>query len=224
MGHSAFSISTMPSHICNHSDHSGRYAFDEQPGIALWNLNVLAHALSPLLSRNELETLLKKYEPRLLADYSELMRQKLGFSEQNEQDRSLLAELLAMMQLDKSDYTNTWRLLSNIDIQHNRQRFIDHFINRQQADVWLDKYQQRLALEQVPTSVRHELMKAVNPKYILRNHLAQEAIEAAEQGDNSKVETLFQVLKQPYLEQEQFSYLSKPPAADDQGVAISCSS
>ena len=213
-----------PSHICNHSDHSGRYAFDEQPGIALWNLNVLAHALSPLIQRKDLEQLLQKYEPRLLADYSELMRQKLGFGSKQENDRLLLSELLALMQMDKSDYTNTWRLLSNLELNNNAEQFSDHFINREMAVNWLEKYKKRVLLDKNSQAQRSVLMKQSNPKYILRNYLAQEAIEAAERGDFAKVETLFKVLKKPFEEQPEYQSYAKSPPDWSKDLSISCSS
>lgn len=213
-----------PKHICNHSDHSGRYAFDEQPGVALWNLNVLAHALSPLIAREDLETLLKKYEPRLLAEYSELMRKKLGFATKQQNDRVLLAELLALMQTSQSDYTNTWRLLSELQLGPQDQDFIDHFIERDKAQQWLAKYRKRMLLDSNDEAQRQSLMQSVNAKYILRNHLAQEAIEAAEQGDVSKVETLFEVLQQPYKAQPQFNDYAKGPPDWAKSLSISCSS
>lgn len=213
-----------PGHICNHSDHSGRYAFDEQPGIALWNLNALAHALSPLLERDELAGALQKYEPTLLAEYSDLMRRKLGLSSKQENDRLLLSELLSIMQMDKSDYTNTWRLLSSIKLGSEDSRFIDHFINRDLASVWLEKYKKRVLLDKNSEQQRSALMKASNPKYILRNYLAQEAIEAAEQGDPSKLETLFEVLKKPFDEQVEYERYAKLPPDWSKDLSISCSS
>lgn len=213
-----------PSYICNHSDHSGRYAFDEQPGIGLWNLNALAHALSPLVKRDDLASLLQKYEPKLLGDYSDLMRCKLGFSSKQENDRLLLSELLALMQMDKSDYTNTWRLLSNIKLGIDDALFNDHFINREMASNWLEKYKKRALLDKNSEAERLALMKQHNPKYILRNYLAQEAIQAAEQGDVSKLEVLFDVLKKPFEEQPEFETYAKSPPDWSKDLSISCSS
>lgn len=213
-----------PTHICNHSDHSGRYAYDEQPGVALWNLNALGHALSPLLSTSQIEQELIKYEPLLLSTYSSLMRKKFGFTTEQQQDRQILGEFLALMQRDKSDYTNTWRLLSNLQVEVNEQSFIDHFISRDIAAAWLNKYKGRLELEQSDELSRMSLMKANNPKYILRNYLAQEAIKAVEEGDNSKLDELFQVLKKPFDEQNEYRDYAKLPPDWSKQLAISCSS
>lgn len=214
-----------PAHICNHSDHSGRYAFDEQPSIALWNLNALAYSLSTILNKEQLTEILKGFEPKLMAEYSSLMRQKLGFSQMRNEDQTILSELLALMKKDQRDYTNTWRLLCHIDRSEEKQSsFIDHFIHRDEAQKWLNKYQSRLALEMVPDAKRKEQMQQVNPKYILRNYLAQEVIKAAEQGDYQPLDTLMKVLKQPFAEQPEFERYSSTPPDWAKQLEISCSS
>jgi uncharacterized protein YdiU (UPF0061 family) len=210
-------------HICNHSDHSGRYAFDEQPGVALWNLNALGHALSPLLTKDQLSECLSQFEPTLVKAYSALMRQKLGLTQNDKGDQVLLGEWLTLLQQDKRDYTNSWRLLSNYDGSDDTS-ILDHFIDREAASKWLTKYKHRLLIEKDDTQTRLQKMRAVNPKYILRNYLAQQAIKAAESGDNSELETLFKVLKHPFDEQPEFdSYASTPPDWS-KDLSISCSS
>eukprot|EP00998_Keelungia_sp_KM082_P007811 NODE_3998_length_828_cov_0.881598_g3975_i0.p1 GENE.NODE_3998_length_828_cov_0.881598_g3975_i0~~NODE_3998_length_828_cov_0.881598_g3975_i0.p1 ORF type:complete len:138 (+),score=5.49 NODE_3998_length_828_cov_0.881598_g3975_i0:30-416(+) len=128
------------------------------------------------------------------------------------------------MQMDKSDYTNTWRLLSSIKLGSEDSRFVDHFINRDLASAWLEKYKKRVLLDKNSEAQRCALMKASNPKYILRNYLAQEAIEAAEQGDPSKLETLFEVLKNPFDEQVEYERYAKLPPDWSKDLSISCSS
>jgi len=214
-----------PKHICNHSDYGGRYAFDEQPGIALWNLNALGYALSLLLSKEQITELLRQFEPILLSRYSELMRQKLGLKTKRSDDRILLAELLELMAADKRDYTNTFRLLSNFEsMDKNGDGIIDHFINRTAAKNWLNKYQRRLSLETVTTDARQTKMKRVNPKFILRNYLAQQAIEAAERGDNSELDQLMTILKRPFAEQTEFDDYAKQPPDWSKELTVSCSS
>ncbi|NVK23710.1 MAG: YdiU family protein [Gammaproteobacteria bacterium] len=216
-----------PSHICNHSDHSGRYAFDEQPGVGLWNLNALGHALSPLIEKEQIAEILKQYEPKLVNTYSELMRAKLGLFEKTKDDRQLLGEFLAIMKKDQADYTHTWRLLSDYNDPQSdvdELKFIDNFISRDLVKTWFAKYHQRLQLENSKVSERVELMKGINPKYVLRNYLAQQAIEAAEKGDTSQVERLFQVFKKPFEEQPEHQSLAKRPPDWSQSLSISCSS
>lgn len=214
-----------PKHICNHSDHSGRYAFDEQPGVALWNLNILGHALSNMISETEIREELSKYESHLLATYSDLMRSKLGLKKHKTEDRALLGELLAIMQVNQADYTIVWRTLSEItDFANEQQRFVDLFLNREQAQTWLNKYRARLNFESTTPQERSKAMCSVNPKFILRNYLAQEAIEQAEQGNLEKLTTLYQILKAPFAEQPQYKdYAKHPPAWADE-LSISCSS
>ncbi len=210
-------------HICNHSDHSGRYAYDEQPGVGLWNLNAFAHSLSLVLSKDQLADSLAKYEPILVKAYSQLMRQKLGLAQNDKGDQQLLGEWLALLENDKRDYTNSWRLLSNYDGSHD-DSIIDHFINTDAASKWLAKYKRRLLLEKDDTPTRLQKMKAVNPKFILRNYLAQQAIKAAEAGDNSELERLFEVLKQPFDEQPEFEQYAQTPPDWSKDLSISCSS
>ncbi|WP_252736793.1 MULTISPECIES: YdiU family protein [unclassified Psychrosphaera] len=214
-----------PSHICNHSDHSGRYAFDEQPSIGLWNLNALGYSLSPLLSKEELTELLKQYETILLDNYSSLMRKKLGFKEKQKEDQALLGGLLALMQEQKRDYTYTWRMLSNVRFSDkNEQVFIDTFVDRDAATAWLKRYKKRVSMEVISDDERCELMYSVNPKYIVRNYLAQQVIEAAESGDNKPLEELLLVLSQPFAEQPDFDLYSKLPPDWAGKLSISCSS
>ncbi|WP_299263532.1 protein adenylyltransferase SelO [uncultured Psychrosphaera sp.] len=210
-------------HVCNHSDYNGRYAFDEQPGVGLWNLKALGHAFSSLLSKDQLVECLAQYEPILVNEYSGLMRHKLGLSKNDKGDQVLLGEWLGLLQKDKRDYTNSWRLLSNYD-GSNDASIIDHFIDRAAASKWLEKYKHRLLLEKDDTQVRMQKMKAVNPKYILRNYLAQQAIKAAEAGDNAELESLFEVLKQPFDEQPEFEQYAQTPPNWGKELSISCSS
>lgn len=214
-----------PKHICNHSDHSGRYAFDEQPGVALWNLNVLGHALSNVMPEAAIREELEKYESLLLTTYSELMRAKLGLTKHKTEDRALLGELLAIMQVNQADYTIVWRTLSEItDFEQHHQRFINLFLNREQAATWLKKYRARLNFEPQNQAERSAAMCQVNPKYILRNYLAQQAIEESEKGQVDKLNELYQVLKSPFAEQPEFTAYAKHPPSWADDLNISCSS
>ncbi len=233
-----------PQHICNHSDHSGRYAFDEQPGIALWNLNVLGHSLSGIIDADTIRGELQDYEKHLLANYSDLMRNKMGLATPQKNDRILLGELLEVMQENKADYTIVWRTLSEIvDFSDEKScaRFTDLFLNREQARAWLDQYIQRLSAETRSNEARSLAMCAANPKYILRNYLAQEAIaetelnfksgslkmdvsESSSAPSNKKLHQLFEVLKRPFDAQPEHETLAKHPPAWSEDISISCSS
>lgn len=220
----AFMDEFNPGLICNHSDHSGRYAFDQQPGVALWNLNALAHAFSPYLDMQQIKQALSQYEPTLLAQYSQLMRHKLGLQQQHEQDQELLNQLLQQMHRESRDYTQIFRALCHIDIEQSNQSFIDLFIDRQQIQAWLQNYNTRLRQESQSEQQRQTNMRLVNPKYILRNYLAQQAIQDAEQGDFDELHQLLRVLAKPFDEQIESQHYASPPPDWGRNMEISCSS
>ncbi|WP_418114027.1 YdiU family protein [Vibrio scophthalmi] len=217
------------SYICNHSDYQGRYAFNQQPRIALWNLSALGHALSPLIDKAQIEAALAQFEPRLQQYYSQQMRAKLGLHNKLEQDGELFVMLFDLLEQHKPDYTRFMRDLSNID-RHGSQPVIDLFIDRDAAKAWLDLYLARCELEVdedeqiVTAAIRCEAMRANNPKYVLRNYLLQLAIDKAEQGDYSDVEQLAKVLVTPFDEQPHMEGLAKLPPEWGKGMEISCSS
>lgn len=218
-----------PNYICNHSDYQGRYAFEQQPRIALWNLSALAHSLSPLVQREDLETALGKFEMRLSQKFSELMRAKLGLLTKIEEDGRLFEAMFELLNQNKTDYTRFFRELSNLDV-NSSQAVIDLFINREAASAWVDLYLARCELEVdergecVSAETRCEKMRRANPKYILRNYLAQLAIDKAEEGDFSEVSRLAELLKRPYDEQPELDDYAKLPPEWGKKMEISCSS
>ncbi|WP_145544491.1 protein adenylyltransferase SelO [Yersinia massiliensis] len=214
----------VPGYICNHSDHQGRYAFDNQPAVALWNLHRLGQALSGLMSVQQLELALEAYEPELMAAYGQQMRAKLGFTEKNEQDNDLLTELLSLMIKEGRDYTRTFRLLSEVEVNSAQSPLRDDFVDRTSFASWYNRYRSRLKQESVEDTQRQLLMKAVNPKYILRNYLAQHAIEHAEIEDIQPLQRLHQALQQPFADQPEFDDLAALPPDWGKHLEISCSS
>ncbi|UUM31358.1 protein adenylyltransferase SelO [Vibrio japonicus] len=218
-----------PGYICNHSDYQGRYAFDQQPRIALWNLSALAHALSPLIEKPDLEAVLAKFETKLGGYFSQLMRSKLGLHCKLEQDSQLFQAMFELLHQNRVDYTRFMRELSNLD-HRDPQVVVDLFIDRDAAKAWLDLYLARCECETdddakpVSEEARCTSMRAVNPKYILRNYLAQLAIEKAEQGDFSEVNALAELLKKPYDEQPDMEHYASLPPEWGKKMEISCSS
>ncbi|HDM8058484.1 protein adenylyltransferase SelO [Vibrio harveyi] len=218
-----------PNYICNHSDYQGRYAFEQQPRIALWNLSALAHSLSPLVQREDLEAALGKFEVRLSQKFSELMRAKLGLLTKIEEDGRLFEAMFELLNQNKTDYTRFFRELSNLDV-NSSQAVIDLFIDREAASAWVDLYLARCELEVdergecVSAETRCEKMRRANPKYILRNYLAQLAIDKAEEGDFSEVSRLAELLKRPYDEQPELDDYAKLPPEWGKKMEISCSS
>lgn len=213
-----------PDFICNHTDHQGRYSFDNQPSVAYWNLHRLAHALSGLMSTETLQSALAAYEPALMAEYGRLMRGKLGFLSESKQDNALLTDLLSLMSKEGRDYTQTFRLLSEVEQGEARCSLRDEFIDRDAFDGWYQAYRQRLQLDEQTDDVRQRAMKLANPRIILRNYLAQQAIEGAEVDDITSLTALHQALQTPYSDDSRFDALAALPPNWGKHLEISCSS
>ena len=215
-----------PHFICNHSDYHGRYAFDEQPTIAYWNLCRFAESLLPLLSKEALGAELEKFELRIIDSYSTLMRKKLGLATEQNDDRALSASLQKLMADNAADYTRSFRALSHLQqAPHDSDRkFLDEFADRDAASQWLALWRQRLQRESNSNETRQQQMLAVNPKYILRNYLAQQAIAAAEQGDDEPFHRLYQLLRHPFDEQAENEHYADLPPDWGRHLEISCSS
>jgi len=208
-----------PSHVCNHSDHQGRYAFKNQPYIGLWNCSALGHALSSLLSEESQGEILQTYEAIFQDTLAELYRKKLGLDLAKPEDATLIQGLLDIMETEKLDYTNTFRNLTQALAEENSPE-----LQSEISKSWVVSFLERHSKETLSKDKRLKLMNQVNPKFILRNYMAQEAIEAAEVNDSSKLETLMIVITQPYeelIEHEKFANKSPIWAKD---LEISCSS
>lgn len=214
-----------PHFICNHSDHTGRYAFDQQPAIGLWNCNALAHALSPLVPVETLREILGSYQPVIEQHYLQLMRAKLGLQTAQETDAMLSSQLLALMQHGQVDYTIFFRRLCDFSITAENHSLRDLFVDREAFDRWANQYTARLAVENSNDAERCARMKQANPKFILRNYLAQQAIELAQKNqDFSEVNNLLQVLQNPFGEHPDFEHYAAFPPDWGKHLEISCSS
>ncbi|MGI9106015.1 MAG: protein adenylyltransferase SelO [Pyrinomonadaceae bacterium] len=213
--------------IPNHSDHSGRYAFDRQPAIGLWNLSCLAQTLLNLITREEATDALDAYQPIFAAHYGKLMREKLGLIEEFADDAELLLSLLGLLEANGADYTNFLRRLGNFrmsdEVRHDELR--DMFIDPLAFDAWAARYRQRLRAEASNDDERKSRMDQVNPKYVLRNYLAQHAIqEAIERRDYAELEQLLGLLRAPFTEQPDMKRYAESPPDWGKRLAVSCSS
>ena len=213
-----------PGYICNHSDHSGRYAWNRQPSIGLWNLNALAHALSTLVEHDALVDSLQSYEKILLSHYDKGLSEKLGLQETHTNDRQLGIDFLDLLMKSGADYTRSLRALSRIGINEEMPSLRDDFLDRDAFDQWCKRYKERLKAEGSQDKDRAIRMNTSNPKYILRNYLAQTAIEKAESGDFSEVERLCLLLKTPFDEQPENEHYANLPPDWGRHMEISCSS
>ncbi|MDD2791261.1 MAG: YdiU family protein [Sulfurimonas sp.] len=210
-------------YICNHTDQEGRYSFKNQPGIAHWNLAQLAKALSPIINYEDAQGALDRdFGATYEAKYLSLMFAKMGLYESDAKDVELLKWLLGSLQSATIDYSAFFRKLSRYD--GKRADILDSCVYRAELDEWLSAYELRLSKEKLSTQERHTKMLAVNPKYILKNHILQEAIEEAKLGSFSMIEDLLQVAHAPFDEHEELEYLSKPTPMKAKNIKLSCSS
>ena len=221
--------------ICNHSDHTGRYAFGQQPGIGLWNLQRLAQALAGIIDSDDLIAVLNSYQSELVSQYLGLMCHKIGLptadaqsSIETEQtdanDLKLISEFTVMLEKNQLDYTNSLRRFGELDVASQHSSLRDEFVDLPKFDEWYKTYQQRVSQVEDVNAWQHA-RNAANPKYILRNYLAQEAIiDIEEKGDNSKLLQLQQLLLNPFDEQPSMTEFAKRPPEWGQGLIMSCSS
>ncbi len=213
--------------ICNHTDHGGRYAFNQQPAVALWNLSCLAQAFSALVPRELAVETLDLFQPIFATQYGTLMRHKLGLVDARAEDADLLLQLLDLLDANAVDYTNFFRRLSNFDCAPaaRNDALRDMFIEPTAFDRWATGYRARLLLERGDAAERKRRMDAVNPKYVLRNYLAQGAITAAvEHADYSEIERLLALLSRPFDEQPDMASYAAPPPDWGKRLVVSCSS
>ncbi|QSX33386.1 YdiU family protein [Shewanella avicenniae] len=216
--------------ICNHSDPEGRYAFSQQPGIGLWNLQCLAQALTPIISSDDLLAALRQYQPTLVQHYLQLMGARLGFAvpaEQTEaeqqQDLQLIGEFTQLLEQQKLDYTNTLRQFAHVSPDGNSAALRDEFVDVVKFDGWWQQYQQRVS-KVSELDAWQQARRLANPKYILRNYQAQQATEQALAGDLSGLQTLHQLLKNPFDEQPALAHYADRPPQWGEGLIMSCSS
>ena len=233
----------------NTTDAAGhRYAFGKQPQIAHWNLVQLANALYPLIEQTEpLEKALSNYVQEFESCWQAMMAHKLGLQAfKPDLDDGLIAGLLEILQLAETDMTIFYRRLASLDLDAKPADQIDdatlmeplldaYYVPEQltpettaRIAAWLRRYHDRVREDGTDNAARRKRMNAVNPKYVLRNYLAQLAIDKAEQGAPSMVHDLLELLRHPYDEQpDQEAYAQKRPdwARQRPGCSmLSCSS
>ena len=207
--------------VCNHSDHEGRYAYYRQPGIGLWNLNCLMFAFSKHFSRDELIEVLKHYEPTLQTHYDELMLAKLGIASTSELE-PMLEKLFVVLRKEHFDFTIFFRLLSQVDTDQP-ELLMDEVVDRKAMAGWLDYYWSIRNDRRDQQAVSQQMQK-VNPKFVLRNYLAHEVIEAAESGNYLPFRQLLNVLNSPFEEHEESNALAMRAPDWARHLEVSCSS
>lgn len=212
-----------------------RYRFGNQSEIALWNLYKLANALYPLINdAKPLEAILEAFSIDYKTAYLVMMRNKLGLQIAKEEDTILIQNLTGLLQLVETDMTIFFRNLGNIQksdsVEVSFSALRDAFYKEKDLTqtilenwyTWLNQYLHRIHEESYTDAERKTQMNSVNPKYVLRNYMAQLSIEAADKGDYSLVKELFELLKKPYEEQPDYQkWFAKRP--DWARVKVGCS-
>lgn len=215
-----------------------RYRYGNQPNIGLWNLYQLANALYPLIEdAKPLEDILNQYKIDFENKSLQMMKSKLGLFNNDKNDIELIHALEDNLQLTETDMTIFFRVLSNFKEANVALELIENAfydVNHISEEIkiswnnWFLKYQNRLEKENLTHLERKEKMDAVNPKYVLRNYMAQLAIDDANKGDYKLIDELYQLLKKPYEEQpENEKWFAKRPewARNKIGCSmLSCSS
>lgn len=213
-----------------------RYAYGNQPDVALWNLYQLANALYPLIEETkDLEIVLNEFGKKYEDDYLAMMRSKLGLMNSLKEDTKLIADLEKTLQLSETDMTLFYRELgrirkeftagcaiSTITTAFYKPDEIKKKVILNEWEKWFIKYIDRLKKETISDDERKLAMNKVNPKYVLRNYMAQLAIDAANNEDYSIINELYTLLKNPYDEQpEREKWFAKRP--DWARVKVGCS-
>lgn len=215
-----------PDHIANKNDDAGRYAFFRQPAIVHWNLACLAQALLPLVERNaleaELETFMSQFEVQLL----QRRKARLGLVNNEPGDTELVEKLWDLFKQNRTDITRFFSAIADLSTEQLSAQNLAEFTHASEQSwmAWLDQYKQRITREMASEPIRKQQLRSVNPRYILRNYMAEEAIREATQGDYRLVNQLLPVLRHPA---ETHSHLQRYQAAPPdwaRSICLTCSS
>ena len=208
--------------VCNHTDTGGRYAYRNQPAVAKWNLQALMKALSPLTPIEGMEKLLDLYD-RVYVRYTHYyMCKKLGLEGTVEGDPELIDDMYDMLEQLQVDYTLFLRTLSHFEHKGKREPLLKLGMYHEPMNKWLDVYDERI--KYIDKTERKKQMLNVNPKYVLKNYMLQEAIDLAQSGDFSMVDDLFKIAKQPFEEHEEFERWAGATPKAFKNQKLSCSS
>lgn len=228
-GPCAFLDAFRPSHHFSSIDQHGRYAFDQQPRILLWNLTRLAEALLPLVADDEDEAArlcterLEQLPGRLGDAHLAVLRRKLGLLVPAPGDQALAAGLLEVMAAQEADFTLTFRgLVTAAHDDAALEGLAQRFASRAPFDAWALAWRARLASEATTPEARAAAMSRANPVYLPRNHLVEAVIAAAQRDDLGPFRRLHGVLARPYDVQAGAEDLATPPGPEQWGYRTFC--
>lgn len=217
---------TVLNYVCNHSDHQGRYAYNQQPSVGMWNLERFMVCFMKHVPKEKLQDILNEYPSHFEKEYLRLSRLKLGLEKEEEGDYKFLVEALQTLSKLSIDYTFFFRQLCHYrkGSKESVKELYDYYGNREELNAWFDKYSARLELESVSDEERSLKMKMNNPKYVLKNYIAQEIIEEVESGGSEKLAAWMKVFDNPFNEHQAFEAYSKPTPPEHKNYEVSCSS
>lgn len=207
-GPCAFLDGFQPNRVFSSIDQGGRYAYDQQPGIARWNMMRLGIALAPLLDveppriTEVIKERLVHFEERFAVHFNSVWRAKLGCADEREDDEVLVRTLLTLLARHRADFTTTFRRLYDVaEGERSKEgRFLELFAEGDtgEAREWLDAWRARFDGDGGDEARRLSVMKRANPAFVPRNHLVEEAIDAANEGDLAPFERLTRLVRTPF--------------------------
>lgn len=208
--------------VCNQTDVNGRYSYTNQPQVAKWNLQMLMRALSPLTTMDKMEKILVIYDKIYVRYLHYYMCKKLGLEGTVEGDPELIDDLYDMLERLHVDYTLFMRTLSHFEYKGDRAALLATGMYHEPMNDWLDRYDERI--QYIDKTERKKQMLSNNPKYVLKNYMLQEAIDAAETGDYSLVDDLFKIAQDPFSEHPEFERWAEATPQAFKNKKLSCSS
>ena len=229
-GPCAFMDQYDPAMVFSSIDEQGRYAYANQPRIALWNLTRLAECLLPLFSGEqekavaEAQALLGEFSEKFTETYQSGLRQKIGLFTQRDGDEALVQDLLDAMAQNQADFTLVFRRLSDAARDpENDSEVRQLFAEPAAYDDWAARWRQRIGHEPQSAGDRSTAMRAVNPAFIPRNHRIEAIIDAAvNRDDYAPFEELIAVLTKPFEDQPEFAGYAEPPKPEQRVLQTFC--
>ena len=227
-GPCAFMDAYDPATVFSSIDHHGRYAYGNQPAIAQWNLTRLAETLLPLMGDDHdasvaaATSVLESFAGRYDEHWTRGMRAKLGLATEVEGEAALFDDFLGLLAEARVDFTSSFRALS-ASLRGDRRQLDELFGDHGELGAWTARWAAALDATSADRSTVADVMDLVNPRYIPRNHLVEEALDAAEHGDTSRFDRLLEVVTQPFVDQpDATEYAAPAPASFNETFQTFC--
>jgi uncharacterized protein YdiU (UPF0061 family) len=210
-----------PNHIANKNDDRGRYAFSNQPSIMQWNLAALAQALIPLIEKSDLEAQLERFSSLYFDAYYTKLSKRLALPNPGVTHKALIDEMLELLQRHRGDLNRFILALMNLDKGDSLNDDLD---NHKLYSEWLDHFYRVRHSEEEQLKSRLDYAKTLNPVYILRNYMCEEAIRDAHEGDYQRVNHLLAMVREPTKYYAPLAHYAEAPPKWAEGIFLTCSS